>query len=66
MKNRKILRMIRMALLFVIFLCLILIVRECCLSVNHRIQQKKLEERLQAEGNGEGEGQKYPEIESVS
>lgn len=58
--------MIRMALLFVIFLCLILIVRECCLSVNHRIQQKKLEERLQAEGNGEGEGQKYPEIESVS
>lgn len=66
MKNRKILRIIRMALLFVIFLCLVLIVRECCLSVNHRIQQKKLEERLQAEGNGEGEGQKYPEIESVS
>lgn len=55
-----------MALLFVIFLCLILIVRECCLSVNHRIQQKKLEERLQAEGNGEREGQRYPEIESVS
>lgn len=66
MKNRKILRIIRMALLFVIFLCLVLIVRECCLSVNHRIQQKKLEERLRAEGNGEGEGQKYPEIESVS
>ena len=66
MKNRKILRIIRAALLFVIFLCLILIIRECCLSINHRIQQKKLEEKFQAEYDGAEEGQKYPEIESVS
>lgn len=66
MKNRKMLRIIRIFLLFVIFLCLILIVRECYLSVRHRIQQEKLEERLQAEYDGEGEESKYPEIESVS
>lgn len=66
MKNRKILRIIRAALLFVIFLCLVLIIRECCLSINHRIQQEKLEEKLQTEYDRAEEGQKYPEIESIS
>ena len=57
MNNKKKLRLIRAVLLMIVFICLILIVREYDLSVSHRAQQEELWEKLQTENEGDGNGE---------
>ncbi len=57
MNNKKKLRLIRAVLFMIVFLCLILIVREYDLSVSHRAQQEELWEKLQTENEGDGNGE---------
>ncbi len=57
MNNKKKLRLIRAVLFMIVFICLILIVREYDLSVSHRAQQEELWEKLQTENEGDGNGE---------
>lgn len=56
MGDKKKLRLIRAMLLMIVFICLILIIREYALSVSHRAQQEELREKLQTEAVGDGNG----------
>lgn len=56
MGDKKKLRLIRAMLLMIVFICLILIIREYDLSVSHRAQQEELREKLQTEAVGDGNG----------
>ena len=49
MGNKKRLRLIRALLLMIVFICLVLMIREWHLSVSHRVKQDELKEKLQRE-----------------
>lgn len=57
METKGKLRLIRAVLLGVIFICLILMVREYRLSANHRAQQEELKEKLQEEQKPDNHGE---------
>lgn len=66
MDNKRKLRLIRATLLVIVFICLILMAKEHYLSVNHRIQQEELEQKLQTKGTVKQAGEEGPGKESVS
>lgn len=61
MGNNKRLRLIRALLLMIVFICLVLMIRECHLSVSHRAKQDELKEKLQSEYAGAEDGDKGAE-----
>lgn len=66
MDNKWKLRLTRATLLVILFICLILMAKEHYLSVNHRIQQEELEQKLQTKGTVKQAGGEGPGKESVS
>lgn len=66
MDNKWKLRLTRATLLVILFICLILMAKEHYLSVNHRIQQEELEQKLQTKGTVKQAGEEGPGKESVS
>ncbi len=61
MGNNKRLRLIRALLLMIVFICLVLMIREWHLSVSHRAKQDELKEKLQSEHAGAEDGDKGAE-----
>ena len=61
MDNKKRLRLIRALLLMIVFICLVLMIREWHLSVSHRAKQDELKEKLQSEHAGAEDGDKGAE-----
>lgn len=52
MDDKKKLKAIRAVLLMIVFICLILIARECRMSASHRAQQEELKGKLEMEETG--------------
>lgn len=61
MDNKKRLRLIRTLLLMIVFICLVLMIREWHLSVSHRAKQDELKEKLQSKHAGAEDGDKGAE-----